>query len=105
MRSWLRRIGRGRIASAIPDSISLAMLGAATTVEPSARTPLNMKAITMVNCEAASRTSGGVSRAGAARRGAPTAPVCAEACGTAPGRSPRAGVDHGEPVADLLHLA
>src|ERR1700694_4036948 len=60
MRSWLRRIGRGRIASAIPDSISLAMLGAATRVEPSASTPLNMKAIKMVSCEAASRTSADV---------------------------------------------
>src|SRR6202162_2459547 len=57
MRSWLRRIGRGRIASAIPDSMSLAMLGAATRVEPRASTPLNMKAIKMVSCDAASRTS------------------------------------------------
>jgi hypothetical protein len=48
------------MASAIPDSISLATVGAATSVEPRARTPLNMKATRMVNCEAANRTSAGV---------------------------------------------
>jgi len=53
-------MGRGRIASAMPDSMSLATLGAATRVEPSARTPLNMNATRIVNWEAASRTSAGV---------------------------------------------
>ena len=60
MRTSLRRIGRGRIASAIPDSMSLAMLGAATSVEPSASTPLNMNATRIVSCDAATRTSAGV---------------------------------------------
>src|SRR5260370_176722 len=60
MRSWLRRIGRGRIASAIPDSMSLAMLGAATRGDPSASTPLNMKATRIVSCDDANRTSAGV---------------------------------------------
>src|SRR5919201_2717043 len=56
----LRRIGRGRMASAIPDSMSLAIAGAATSVEPSASTPLNMKATKMVSWDAASRTCAGV---------------------------------------------
>src|SRR6185437_9681836 len=54
-----RRIGRGRMASNNPDSISIARAGAARKLAPIAITTLNMKAIRIKNAAILRRASSG----------------------------------------------
>src|SRR2546425_1245141 len=101
--------------------MSLAMLGAATSVEPSASTPLNMNATRIVSCDAATRTSAGVTpfplvleiavgaQGGAAfrsqtRHSDPNRSNLSEDLPHRSGGDHEATVDDSQPIASLLRL-